>query len=152
MRKLPVLQNAPSEPERPGRQWIWIGGGMALLCWLPLAVVAAWVAAAVGASWPLLLSLPIACLASGALVGGFCAERPLRNAALAGGLAGAAGVGLALARGALILGVPALGLASLAAGAAALASGIGALLALRARRRARRVGGPRPGATLRSSR
>lgn len=125
---------------------------MALFFWLPLAVVAVWAAGALGASWPLLVSLPVACAASGALVGGFCAERPVRQAALGGSLAGIAGVGLALARGALILGGPALGLAALAAGAAALASAIGAWMALRARRRASGVGGPSPGATLRSTR
>ena len=128
-RRLPVLQNASSDDERPSWHWVPIGVAFMASIWAPLAMVASWASAAwvrriVGELPPdelglrladadagdrfwvafAVTGLPIvafalACLAGGALVGRFGGRAGAREAAFAGALTSAAGAGLTLLQG-----------------------------------------------------
>jgi hypothetical protein len=129
--RLPVIQNAPSDPEnvppRSAGQWVMVGAALILTLWMPLLVVALWVAQravawsaqratqAAGAralapqldAWwmalagagPLAMSFIVSCVAGGALIGRFgsAARRP--HATLAGASAAALAWAVALVTG-----------------------------------------------------
>jgi tRNA-(ms[2]io[6]A)-hydroxylase len=127
-RRLPVLQNAPPEEERPAWQWAVIGVLFIFSIWAPLAMLASWGAAQVShrilgelppdelslrladasASdrfwlWFVLTVAPIvayalACWASGAMVGRFGGKAGPREAAVAGLVAALVGAALTLVR------------------------------------------------------
>src|SRR3954447_7182301 len=127
-RRLPVLQNAPPDEDRPAWHWAVIGGVFILSIWAPLAMLSSWVASRVShhllgdlppnelslrladASpgdrfwlWFVLTVAPIlayalSCWASGAMVGRFGGKAGAREAAMAGGFAALVGAGLTLAR------------------------------------------------------
>ncbi len=127
-RRLPVLQNAPPDEERPAWHWAVIGVVFILSIWAPLAMLASWVAGRVShhllgdlppdelslrladASatdrfwlWFVLTVAPIvaygvACWASGAMIGRFGGKAGAREAALAGAVAAFVGAALTLVR------------------------------------------------------
>jgi hypothetical protein len=125
-RRLPVLQNAPADEERPGRHWIAIGALFIFAIWAPLAMVSSWVSerlvhhflgelpptefslrladASEGDRfwlWFALTATPVlayalACGASGALVGRFGGKAGPREAAAGGALSSIAAAVLML--------------------------------------------------------
>lgn len=134
-RRLPVLQNQAPEDEaaaaRPRWHWALIGGGLIFTMWIPLAIVAEWIARVLSASLvdvadpqalarfsreaspsqravlvaavvgPVALSFVLACLAGGALVGRFGGRAGAREAALGGVVAALASWLVAAFAGAL---------------------------------------------------
>jgi tRNA-(ms[2]io[6]A)-hydroxylase len=128
-RRLPVLQNAStSDDDRPAWHWSVIGLAFVFSIWVPLAMIASFVAdrvvtrtlgdlpadelglqlaqATTGdriALWLALTAAPIlsyafSCAASGTLVGRFGGKAGPKEAALAGALAAIAGAGVSLLR------------------------------------------------------
>ncbi len=117
-RRLPVLQNQAPEDEaaatRPPWHWALIGGGLIFTMWIPLAILAEWIARVLSAHLvdvgdpgamarfnqqaspsqramlvifvvgPVALSFVAACLAGGALVGRFGGRAGVREAAFGG--------------------------------------------------------------------
>ena len=158
-RRLPVLQNN-DDPQRPPWQWVIIGAGLSLTSWLPLAVLAAWIARRIttlGAaqSWPVIalsivpsaLSFVLAGMLGGALITHFGSAVSSKRAALSGLLAAFGAWLLALLAGALrpwpVALVSLLSLSALGAGAG---YGGSFLVRLRARRRIKKAD-PRAGKT-----
>lgn len=116
-RRLPVLQNAPADEERPPWHWAVIGAVFIFSIWAPLAMVSSWIGGRVvhhligelprdelslrlaDASaadrfwlWFALTVVPVvayglACVGSGALVGRFGGRAGPREAAVGGALA-----------------------------------------------------------------
>jgi len=127
-RRLPVLQNAPPDEERPAWQWAAIGVVFIFSIWAPLAMLASWLAGRVSRQllgdlppdelslrladassgdrfwlWFVLTVAPIvayalSCWASGAMVGRFGGKAGPREAAMAGAFAALVGAGLTLLR------------------------------------------------------
>lgn len=131
-RKLPVLQNAAAEPEDDRPPWQWVGFGTVALfaAWMPLAVLAQWVASRLSrlpksaspeealAAWqalagadrareiaamvvPHALALGVASLAAGFLVGRFGQRTRAREGVSAGAMAGLIAVVLTFAESGL---------------------------------------------------
>jgi tRNA-(ms[2]io[6]A)-hydroxylase len=128
MRRLPVLQNAPPDEERPAWQWGAIGVVFIFSIWVPLAMLASWLGGRVSHQlvgdlppdelalrladassgerfwlWFVLTVVPVlayalACWASGAMVGRFGGKAGPREAAVAGGVAALGAAGLTLLR------------------------------------------------------
>jgi tRNA-(ms[2]io[6]A)-hydroxylase len=127
-RRLPVLQNAPPDEDRPAWHWAVIGVVFIFSIWAPLAMLSGWIAGRVSHDivgdlppnelslrladasagdrfwlWFALTVAPIlayavACAASGALVGRFGGKAGPREAAVAGAVAALVGAGLTLLR------------------------------------------------------
>ncbi len=128
-RRLPVLQNASPDEERPAWHWVPIGVLFMISIWAPLAMVASWGSAhwvrrilgdlppdelsmrladasgadrfAIGFAVTVVpvLAFALACMAGGALVGRFGGRASAREAALGGALTALAGAGLTLLQG-----------------------------------------------------
>jgi hypothetical protein len=143
--RLPVVQSPQSDPgavtPRSAGQWVLVGAGLILTLWMPLIVVALWVAqkwvawsarhaastvegqsieGQLDAWWivlagagPLALSFVVACIAGGAIIGRFGSTAGPRQAMLAGGSAAAFAWSLTLLSG--NLGEPVVAAASAAA-------------------------------------
>jgi tRNA-(ms[2]io[6]A)-hydroxylase len=103
-RRLPVLQAKDAEdegPERPPWHWIFVGAGTTTIAWLGLAMVTNAIAKNLAAGSERsaatvmvggnLLSLGLAALAGGLLVGRFGGRAGKREATMGGGLAAVAG-------------------------------------------------------------
>jgi MFS family permease len=132
VRRLPVLQNQDvGDPERPVLHWVVIGAGFVFTIWLPLSMIALWVAPklgsllvdvrdptalhhfhgtapaidrvllAVATSGPIVLSFVLACLAGGAMTGRFGVGTKRRHWAMAGAVAAIVAWALAWLGGAL---------------------------------------------------
>jgi hypothetical protein len=118
VRRLPVLQTPvgdDAEAEaRPAWQWVVIGAGLVLVLFLPLAILAGWVAsrlatrfppggalAALAGALPIALAHGLAAASAGAFIGRFGRRAGTRSVLLAGGLGGAATLVLAALGGAL---------------------------------------------------
>jgi hypothetical protein len=118
VRRLPVLQTSTlaEEPTRPSWHWIVIGAGFVITMWLPLTMIAVWVAPRL-AAWlmpngrsgavaalavaPIVLALALASLGGGALVARFGTGASRRHTVAAGVLAATIAWCLALALGTL---------------------------------------------------
>ena len=109
VRRLPVIQSKAAEDEaaeaRPPWHWVLIGAGLVFTSWIPLAMVALWIARLFATPVLLLLlvglSFALAAGGGGALVGRFGGRAGKREAALAGLVAALAAWAIALGSGAL---------------------------------------------------
>ena len=109
VRRLPVIQSKAAEDEaaeaRPRWQWVLIGAGLVFTSWIPLAMIALWIARVLATALAVVLlvglSFALAAVGGGALVGRFGGRAGTREAALAGLVAALVAWGIALASGAL---------------------------------------------------